>query len=109
MVVAHENPNTCPKCGHNGMDQDEDTLDTWFSSALWPFSTLGWPEEADDLKKEYLLPELIDCLIQNGTVRVDVLETKDSWFGVTYQEDKEIVKNAFLDLTEQGVYPNGLY
>lgn len=65
--------------------------------------------EADDLKKEYLLPELIDCLIQNGTVRVDVLETKDSWFGVTYQEDKEIVKNAFLDLTEQGVYPNGLY
>jgi hypothetical protein len=48
-------------------------------------------------------------LIQNGTVRVDVLETKDSWFGVTYQEDKEIVKNAFLDLTEQGVYPNGLY
>ena len=54
MVVAHENPNTCPKCGHNGMDQDEDTLDTWFSSALWPFSTLGWPENTEDL--DYFYP-----------------------------------------------------
>ena len=54
MVVAHENPNTCPKCGHNGMDQDEDTLDTWFSSALWPFSTLGWPDKTEDL--DYFYP-----------------------------------------------------
>ncbi len=54
MVVAHENPNTCPKCGHAGMDQDEDTLDTWFSSALWPFSTLGWPEKTEDL--DYFYP-----------------------------------------------------
>ena len=54
MVVAHENPNTCPKCGHQGMDQDPDTLDTWFSSALWPFSTLGWPEKTEDL--DYFYP-----------------------------------------------------
>ena len=54
MVVAHENPHTCPKCGHNGMDQDPDTLDTWFSSALWPFSTLGWPEKTEDL--DYFYP-----------------------------------------------------
>ena len=54
MVVAHENPNTCPKCGHKGMDQDPDTLDTWFSSALWPFSTLGWPEKTEDL--DYFYP-----------------------------------------------------
>ncbi len=54
MVVAHENPHTCPKCRHNGMDQDPDTLDTWFSSALWPFSTLGWPEKTEDL--DYFYP-----------------------------------------------------
>ncbi len=54
MVVGHENPNTCPKCGHVGMDQDPDTLDTWFSSALWPFSTLGWPDKTEDL--DYFYP-----------------------------------------------------
>uniref|UniRef100_UPI004055B082 valine--tRNA ligase n=1 Tax=Agathobacter sp. TaxID=2021311 RepID=UPI004055B082 len=54
MVVAHENPNTCPKCGHSGMEQDPDTLDTWFSSALWPFSTLGWPDKTEDL--DYFYP-----------------------------------------------------
>ena len=53
MVVAKENPGICPKCGHNHMVQDEDTLDTWFSSALWPFSTLGWPEETEDYKYFY--------------------------------------------------------
>ncbi|MCI8939371.1 MAG: valine--tRNA ligase [Dorea sp.] len=54
MVVARENPGVCPKCGHKHMVQDEDTLDTWFSSALWPFSTLGWPEKTEDL--EYFYP-----------------------------------------------------
>ncbi len=53
MVVARENPGVCPKCGCNHMNQDEDTLDTWFSSALWPFSTLGWPEATEDLKYFY--------------------------------------------------------
>ena len=53
MVVAKEKPSVCPKCGCTHMTQDEDTLDTWFSSALWPFSTLGWPEETEDLKYFY--------------------------------------------------------
>ena len=53
-VVAGENPGKCPKCGCTHMTQDEDTLDTWFSSALWPFSTLGWPEKTEDL--DYFYP-----------------------------------------------------
>ena len=53
MVVAKEMPDVCPKCGGKHFHQDEDVLDTWFSSALWPFSTLGWPEETEDLKKFY--------------------------------------------------------
>ncbi len=52
-VVTKENSAVCPKCG-KPMHQDEDTLDTWFSSALWPFSTLGWPDKTDDL--EYFYP-----------------------------------------------------
>ena len=43
IVVAKEAPEKCPKCGCTDLKQDEDVLDTWFSSALWPFSTLGWP------------------------------------------------------------------
>lgn len=61
------------------------------------------------LKKEYLLPVMIDQLIKEGTAKVEVLETKDTWFGVTYQEDREIVKKAFQELTEKGVYPKSLY
>ena len=62
-----------------------------------------------DIKKEYLLPELIDQLIHSGKAAVDVLETKDEWFGVTYQEDKASVQAAFKKLTDAGVYPEGLY
>ena len=54
MVVAKEAPAKCPKCGCDHMEQDPDTLDTWFSSALWPFSTLGWPEKTEDL--DYFFP-----------------------------------------------------
>ena len=54
IVVAREMPSVCPKCGKNHFTQDPDTLDTWFSSALWPFSTLGWPEKTKDL--EYFYP-----------------------------------------------------
>ena len=54
FVVARENPGVCPKCGCTHMTQDEDTLDTWFSSALWPFSTLGWPEKTEEL--DYFYP-----------------------------------------------------
>ncbi len=53
IVVAAEAPTVCPKCGKNHFEQDPDTLDTWFSSALWPFSTLGWPEQTEDLKYFY--------------------------------------------------------
>ena len=52
-VVAKEMPTKCPKCGCAHFTQDPDTLDTWFSSALWPFSTLGWPEQTEDLKYFY--------------------------------------------------------
>ena len=54
FVVAREKPSVCPHCGCTHFTQDEDTLDTWFSSALWPFSTLGWPEQTEDL--EYFYP-----------------------------------------------------
>ncbi len=52
MVVSKDDVHTCPKCGA-ALRQDEDTLDTWFSSALWPFSTLGWPENIEELKYFY--------------------------------------------------------
>lgn len=51
ILVSRETPKKCTKCGSTNLRQDEDTLDTWFSSGLWTFSTLGWPEETDDLKK----------------------------------------------------------
>ena len=54
MVVAMEHPKACPKCGCQHFHQDEDVLDTWFSSGLWPFSTLGWPEKTAEL--EYFYP-----------------------------------------------------
>lgn len=54
IVVGRETPAVCPKCGGTHFTQDEDTLDTWFSSALWPFSTLGWPDKTEDL--EYFYP-----------------------------------------------------
>ena len=59
--------------------------------------------------KEFLLPIFIDRLIRENKVRVEVLETKDSWFGVTYKEDLPAVISSFKKLTEAGVYPRGLY
>ena len=72
MVVSIEKPGKCPKCGKEHWTQDPDTLDTWFSSALWPFSTLGWPEKTEDL--DYFYPN-------------DVLVTG-------YDADKNPVKDA---------------
>ncbi len=54
VIVSEEDPTVCPKCGCKHLHQEEDVLDTWFSSALWPFSTLGWPEKTKDL--EYFYP-----------------------------------------------------
>ena len=53
ITVAIETPTACATCGRAGVRQDEDTLDTWFSSGLWPHSTLGWPERTDDLRRFY--------------------------------------------------------
>ena len=58
-VVAKEAPAACPKCGCTHLTRDPDTLDTWFSSALWPFSTLGWPHETEDLKYFYPTDTLV--------------------------------------------------
>ena len=52
-IVAEEDPSACANCGGPNLRQDEDVLDTWFSSALWPFSTLGWPDETEDLAAFY--------------------------------------------------------
>ena len=53
ITVARETPAACVKCGSSRIEQDPDVLDTWFSSSLWPFSTLGWPDETDDLRTYY--------------------------------------------------------
>jgi valyl-tRNA synthetase len=53
VIVTREDPTACPKCQSQALRQDEDVLDTWFSSSLWPFSTLGWPEETKSLKTFY--------------------------------------------------------
>ncbi|MCD4805155.1 MAG: valine--tRNA ligase, partial [Desulfobacterales bacterium] len=59
MVIAMDTPETCPKCGGKNLVQESDVLDTWFSSALWPFSTMGWPEETPLLKTFYPTSVLI--------------------------------------------------
>ena len=62
-----------------------------------------------DIKKEYLLPSIVDQQIQSGKADVTVLETKDKWFGVTYKEDKQIVIDSFKALVEAGVYKEKLF
>ena len=59
IVVSREDPAACPKCGSTALKQDEDTLDTWFSSALWPFSTLGWPDKTPELSYFYPTSTLV--------------------------------------------------
>ncbi len=59
MIVAREDPTSCPKCKATKLRQDPDVLDTWFSSWLWPFSTLGWPQKTDDLAKYYPTTALV--------------------------------------------------
>ena len=53
VIVSEESPKTCSKCGGSSLQPETDALDTWFSSALWPFATLGWPENTDDLQRYY--------------------------------------------------------
>ncbi|GIM28663.1 valine--tRNA ligase [Clostridium polyendosporum] len=59
IIVIEETPASCTKCSSNNLKQEEDVLDTWFSSALWPFSTLGWPEKTDDLQYFYPTSTLV--------------------------------------------------
>jgi valyl-tRNA synthetase len=59
QIVSREDPTACPKCGSVELRQDPDVLDTWFSSWLWPFSTLGWPEETDDVRAFYPTQTLV--------------------------------------------------
>ena len=59
VIVSKDAPHTCPKCNSTNLKQDEDTLDTWFSSALWPFSTLGWPNNTEELKYFYPTDTLV--------------------------------------------------
>ena len=59
VICAKEDPTVCPKCGGAHLRQDEDVLDTWFSSALWPFSTLGWPEQTEDFRYFYPTDALV--------------------------------------------------
>ena len=61
--------------------------------------------DENDLKAEYLLPTIIDDLLKEGKVSVEILKSHDSWFGVTYKEDKEDVKENIRLLIEKGVYP----
>ncbi len=59
MIVAREDPSVCTKCGSSNLRQDEDVLDTWFSSWLWPFSTLGWPDKTPDLDRFFPTSTLV--------------------------------------------------
>lgn len=73
------------------------------------FKTFLSELEEGDLKKEYLLPNIVDKLLKEGRANVKVLETQDRWFGVTYKEDKETVQEAFAGLIKDGVYPANLW
>jgi len=59
VIVSREEPKACPKCGNTSLEQESDVLDTWFSSAIWPFSTLGWPDKTPELKTFYPTSVLI--------------------------------------------------
>lgn len=63
----------------------------------------------EDIKKEYLLPEVVGELVKEGKVKVKVLKTTDQWFGVTYKEDKDLVVNSIRNLISKGVYPEKLF
>ena len=66
-------------------------------------------KEVSNIKSEYLLPIFIGELLKENRIKVKVLETKDKWFGVTYKEDKEFVKNSFKELIEKREYKENLF
>ena len=87
ITVSKVNPGKCEKCGSTHIHQDEDTLDTWFSSALWPFSTLGWPKNTEDLKTFYptnvlvtgydIITFWVSRMVTAGLYQVDEIPFKD--------------------------------
>ena len=81
-MCIRDRPHTCPKCGSKNLQQDPDTLDTWFSSALWPFSTLGWPNQTEELKYFYPTSTLVTgCLLYTSST---VKRTSKSAYGMPY-------------------------
>ena len=107
----------------DGVEADGEILDTdsLVSMNMWglPASFVqelekGFPVFLDnlkegDIKSEYLLPKIIDNLVQNKKARVTVLDTPDKWFGVTYREDKQAVADAIRGLIQSGVYKEKLF
>lgn len=104
----------------NGQDKFID-LDSAVSMNMWGFKPSLFEElekgfkefltnlSPDDIKKEYLLPEVVGELITKGKAKVKVLKTTDQWFGVTYKEDKETVVTSIKKLVEKGIYPVKLF
>lgn len=75
----------------------------------WICRISGWLEDCEAMKKEYLLPKIIDKLLAEKKAQVTLLETADKWFGVTYKDDKAVVVEAIKALIEQGVYKKRLF
>ncbi|NLL73531.1 MAG: nucleotidyltransferase [Clostridiales bacterium] len=113
--------------GNQAKAKDEDGNDTWInldtvvSMNMWGFkpSLFGELEKGfedflsnispEDIKKEYLLPEMVGNLINSDKAKVKVLKTSDKWFGVTYKEDKDLVVASIKDLVDKGIYPAKLF
>lgn len=108
------------KCDNPEVEQWA-TLDDLVSMNMWAaypdfleylqtgFTDFLSSSTGDPLTKEYLLPIIVNDMLQKKEVSVKILETQDKWFGVTYKEDKEAVQNAFKDLIQKGVYPENLW
>jgi len=97
LMVEEETPDQCDKCGSEKLEQDPDTLDTWFSSALWPFSVFGWPDETSDLKRYYPTSVLItgyDILffwvarmVMSGLTWTDEVPFRDVYFNSLVRDE----------------------
>lgn len=91
VIAARQDPEVCPKCGSNHLEQDPDVLDTWFSSALWPFSTLGWPEKTKELAHFYPTSVLV-----TGRDIIFFWVARMIFMGLEFQEGKEPFKDVLI-------------
>lgn len=91
VIPARVDPEECPKCKSRQLEQDPDVLDTWFSSALWPFSTLGWPENTPELKKFYPTSVLV-----TGRDIIFFWVARMIFMGLEFQEGREPFKNVLI-------------